>query len=298
MFMTIRIVAAAFLIFGALGSTRAANAAPGPTCADAFDDSQVKRDEGKLLEARRLLRVCDGPSCSPTQQKLCSEWLKDVEARVPSVVLVAKDASGSDLVDVKVTMDGVQLATKLDGRAIDVDPGPHAFVFELADGSRAETKAVANERAKGMVVAVTPRAPAAPQPAVAPTAPGHAASPSPATSPGEANTDGRGLVTAMIVVGAVGVAGVALGSVFGFEALSTKSAHCSNGLCDPGYASRAYSQATIATVSLVAGGVLLAGGVTVALVAPKRGAKQGGLRLGVAPVVGFATGGLKLSGTW
>jgi hypothetical protein len=139
------------ILLGAASSVRADETV---TCGDAFDQSQVKRDDGKLLEARRLLRVCSGPSCSPTQQKLCSEWLADVEARVPSFILSATDDSGADLVDVTVTMDGVQVATRLDGRALDVDPGPHSLLFELPDGKAVRTKAFAGERGKGKVVSV------------------------------------------------------------------------------------------------------------------------------------------------
>jgi len=267
------------------------------TCGGAFDESQVRRDEGKLLEARRLLRVCGGPSCSPTQQKLCSEWLADVDARMPSFILAAKDGSGTDLVDVKVLIDGQQVAAKLDGRAVDVDPGPHKFVFELADGARAETTAVADERGKSKVVSVTLERPAAPilappSAAVAATAP---------TPRGTTSVGGGGAVrTAGLVAGGAGVAGLALGTVLGVMALATKGTHCgSNGLCDPGSASTVYSQATISTVGFVAGGALLASGVTLFLVAPKgRGEQQSRASLAVGPTVGLSAGGVQLAGRW
>jgi hypothetical protein len=150
------------------------------TCGDAFDQSQVRRDDGKLLEARRLLRVCSGPSCSPTQQRLCSEWLADVEARVPSLILSATDGSGGDLVDVKVTMDGVQVATRLDGRALEVDPGPHSLLFEPTDGASVRTRAIAVERGKGKVVSVILGRPPGPPDSTAPPNP----------SPPRANTVG------------------------------------------------------------------------------------------------------------
>ena len=51
---------------------------------------QVRRDEGKLLAARRLLRTCGGAECSPTKQGMCSAWLADVDARMPSVILSAR----------------------------------------------------------------------------------------------------------------------------------------------------------------------------------------------------------------
>jgi hypothetical protein len=283
------------LILATICTARAALADAGPTCGDAFDQSQVKRDEGKLLEARWLLRVCGGPTCSPTQQRLCSEWLTDVEARVPSFVLAARDGSGADRVDVKVTLDGVPVTTKLDGRAMDVDPGPHAFVFELADGTRAETNAVANERVKGAVVSVTlGKAPAVAESAGPPLSETRAI---PGVRSGS-RAVGTVAKTAGLSIGAVGVVGLALGTVFGVEEQSTKSSHCSSGVCDPGYASQAYSQATISTVALVAGGVLVAGGATLWLVAPKHRADGASVSLSAAPMVGLATGGLRVVGTW
>jgi hypothetical protein len=154
-----------------------------PVCGDAFEQAQSRRDEGKLLEARRLLRICSRPPCSATQQSLCSDMLTDVEARVPSVVPEAKDASGADVVEVKVLIDGVLVTTSINGRAIDVDPGLHTFVFELPDGTKAETRVLAGERGKGKVVAVTlgqgPGAPPPPPPMGYPPPPPPAAAPPP-----------------------------------------------------------------------------------------------------------------------
>jgi len=292
----------------ALGAAPAARADDGPTCSEAFDQSQVKRDEGKLLEARKLLRACSGATCSPTQQRLCLEWLTDVSTRMPSVVLSAKDGSGADLVDVKVTVDGVQVAMKLDGRAIDVDPGAHSFTFELADGTTAETRTVAEESRKGKVVSVTLGRP--PVPAVAPpppplpppvvSLPSAPVAPAPATSEDTGSGGGSSPVrTAGFIVGAAGIAGLALGTVFGVEALSTKSSHCdSNGQCDPGTATTAYNQATASTVGFIAGGVLLGGGLTMVLLAPKSGKSRPATSLAVAPMVGPTAGGLQLAGRW
>jgi hypothetical protein len=292
----------------ALGASPTARADDGPTCSEAFDQSQVKRDEGKLLEARKLLRACSGATCSPTQQRLCLEWLTDVNVRMPAIVLSAKDGSGADLVDVKVTMDGVQVATKLDGRAIDVDPGAHSFTFELADGTRAETRTVAEESGKGKVVSVTlgrPPAPAVvppppplPLPVVSP--PSAPVAPAPAASEDASSGGGTSPVrTTGFILGAAGIAGLALGTVFGLEALSTKSSHCdSTGRCDPGTATTADNQATASTIGFIAGGVLFAGGLTMVLLAPKSGQPRPATSLAVAPMVGLTGGGLQLAGRW
>jgi hypothetical protein len=116
-------------------------------CSDAYAKAQTFRDAHKLTEAREQLRICARAECPGFISKDCSGWLKDVEPRIPSVVFIAKNAAGSDLTDVKVSMDGAQLVTKLDGLAVDVDPGAHTFLFEAADG-KTEQKVVITEGGK------------------------------------------------------------------------------------------------------------------------------------------------------
>jgi len=123
-------------------------------CSDAYKQAQTLRDAHKLTSAREQLRICGRAECPGFIAKDCAGWLKDVEPRIPSVVLVAKNAAGSDLTEVKVTMDGAPLVTKLDGLAVDVDPGVHVFVFEASDG-KAEQKVVVTEGGKAQRVAAT-----------------------------------------------------------------------------------------------------------------------------------------------
>jgi hypothetical protein len=142
-------------------------------CSDAYSKAQTFRDAHKLTVAREQLRICARAECPGFIAKDCAGWLKDVEPRIPSVVFVVKNAAGSDLVDVKVTMDGAPLVTKLDGLAVDVDPGAHTFDFEAPDG-KAEEKVVVTEGAKAQRISVTFGAPG--------TAPAAASPPPPATT--------------------------------------------------------------------------------------------------------------------
>jgi hypothetical protein len=123
-------------------------------CSDAYKQAQTLRDAHKLTSAREQLRICGRAECPGFIAKDCAGWLKDVEPRIPSVVLVAKNAAGSDLTEVKVTIDGAPLVTKLDGLAVDVDPGVHVFGFEASDG-KAEQKVVVTEGGKAQRVAAT-----------------------------------------------------------------------------------------------------------------------------------------------
>jgi len=123
-------------------------------CADAYETSQSLRDDGKLLKSREQLRLCARAECPDAVAKTCAEWLTEVEQRIPSIVLSAKNGSGVDQIDVRVTMDGADLTSKLEGRAVEVDPGVHTFVFEGTDG-RFEQQFVVRQGAKDQALAVT-----------------------------------------------------------------------------------------------------------------------------------------------
>jgi len=136
----------------ASGIVSSARADEKQACSDAYQLSQTLRDQHKLVKAREQLRICAAAACPGFITKECTGWLKDVDPRVPSVVLTAKNTAGADVTDVRVTIDGAPLATTLDGIAIDVDPGPHSFAFEGPDG-RAELKVVVTEGTKAQRIA-------------------------------------------------------------------------------------------------------------------------------------------------
>jgi hypothetical protein len=131
----------------------AARADQKQACSDAYQQAQILREQHKLVASREQLRVCAEASCPGFITKDCTQWLKEIDPRVPSVVLTAKNASGADVTDVKVTVDGAPLVTKLDGLAVDVDPGQHTFHFEGAEGA-AEQKVLVPEGTKAQRVAV------------------------------------------------------------------------------------------------------------------------------------------------
>src|SRR5580658_9727982 len=143
-----------------VSSARAAN--PG-ACADAAFQGQTSRNEHKLLEAREEFRACVQKDCPDFVQKDCAEWLDDVDKRLPSVVVSAKDPSGRDLVDLKVIADGRPPTEKLDGESLPMNPGHHAFVFERGVGGSATTDIVLTEGEKdrriSIVVAAKPHEP-------------------------------------------------------------------------------------------------------------------------------------------
>jgi len=59
--------------------------------------------------------ACSNPACPAVVKRDCDQWLTEMDASLPSVVVAARDATGRDLVDVRVTIDGTVLTQSWDG---------------------------------------------------------------------------------------------------------------------------------------------------------------------------------------
>jgi hypothetical protein len=116
----------------ALGATRTAAADDKATCLEAASEGQTLRDAHKLFEARAKFRVCAAAGCPAVVQSDCAHWLDEADKAQPTVVFIAKDASGKDVSAVRVTVDGKPLTETLDGTGLAVDPGRHVFTFTVA----------------------------------------------------------------------------------------------------------------------------------------------------------------------
>ena len=253
-------------------------------CLDAATKGQRLRDGHKLVEAREQLRVCAAAACPAVVQSDCANWLAEVERALPSVVISAKSGAGADLFDVKVSVDGQPLVSKLDGRAAAMDPGPHTFHFEGAGGASVDEQVLVREGEQSQPVAVVLGAP----PPLATGAPDATGSSSPWKTVGW-------------VAAGVGVAGLAVGTVFGLIAMGDKNAaHCgADNLCDPGTLGGMKSAALLSDVGWIAGGVLLAGGAALVLLSPgggHEGAAAASVR--VAPTLMASGGGAVVGGSW
>lgn len=123
-------------------------------CLDAYEKAQRVRQESKLRESKKQLALCARDACPASIRKDCGRWLDEVEQALPSVVLRATDASGADLRNVAVTMDGEVIASSLTGTSIPVDPGPHKFTFTPSGGSPITVDAVIAEGEKRRTVAM------------------------------------------------------------------------------------------------------------------------------------------------
>jgi hypothetical protein len=79
----------------------------------------------------------------------CVKRLDELESAQPTIVFSVTDGAGHDLVAVKVSVDGAVLAEKLDGAALEVDPGAREFTFEVAGQPPVKQTIVIREGEKG-----------------------------------------------------------------------------------------------------------------------------------------------------
>jgi hypothetical protein len=232
-------------------------------------------------------------------QRDCLAWLGEVEKSLPTVVVTAKDESGADIADVKVTVDGDALLDKLDGSAVPMNPGMHAFHFAGSDGATLDRQVLVREGQTNQAIPIVLKklsaAPVAPPVAPVPTPVVPPPAPS-AEAPGGGSSTWR---TVGWVLGGAGVVGLGVGTAFGLIATSDKkNANCgTDNLCDAGPLNSAKSAAVGADVGLIAGGVLLATGVALVVIAPGR-AVEARASVRIAPVVAAGGGGLIVGGGW
>jgi hypothetical protein len=288
-------------------------------CLSASEASLKLRGEHKLREARGQLLVCASASCPADVRNECVRRVDPVNAAIPTIIFEAKDAAGNDMTAVKVTMDGQPLADRLEGSAISLDPGTHTFRFEVAGQPPVEKTLVIYEAVKdrhepivmstGEAVSLVPTP--APVPIVVPL-PSVGAPPSPPSTPASAPDIGASASTwnsrktVALTVGGLGIAGLAVGGIFGGMAASDWSSAKSEAC--PDCLSAQYQQATtdhnsavtaatVSTASFIAGGALVVAGVVLWFTAPSsHEAPPSPTALGLVPSIGAGSGSLLLRG--
>jgi hypothetical protein len=314
----------ALAITPALMASPAMAAAPTKDeCIDANEAAQTLGESGKLMAERQKLVVCVSSSCPGPVRQDCAQRLTEVDAKMPTLILEARDDSDHDMVAVHVTMDGRPLFDRLDGKAYPIDPGEHHFVYEAPGFTRVDRVIVVREAEKNRhdrVVLTAVPAPAPPAPAAAPApapAPAPAAESSSALSeeplsftqqtsapPGAVSgtpSDGRTQRVIGLALGGAGVVGGLVGAAFGLASKSTYDkaltsecngtpSQCSHDGVQDGQTAR--SQATIATVGFIGGLALLGGGAFLYFTAPK------GTEISISPNVGKTEAGLSFRGKW
>jgi hypothetical protein len=244
-------------------------------CIDASTKGQTLRKSGKLLDARQQMIACARDACPAIVRTHCAGWLGEVEALIPTVVVRAQDATGSDLIDARVAIDGKH--GKLDGQPVPLDPGEHEISVQTADGATLDTKVllVAGEKSR----LVTLRLPARP---AAVTAAPTAAVAGPST---------HHVPVGAWFLGGAGVVSLGVGTAFVLAASnqlsmlrSTCSPNCSSAQTQPGR-----TDSLLGDILLGAGAAGLGAAIVWALAFPSSSSEAAGAaQLQLSPLLGGA----------
>jgi hypothetical protein len=131
------LVATSLAWLAAAGDARADDKA---ACVAAHEHGQEVRLANHWVEARRLFLACAQPSCPALVVRDCTEWEIDLGQRIPTILVSAKRADGTDVSDVSLTIDGNAVGPKLAVVPIPLDPGEHVLRFEHAGWRPVETR--------------------------------------------------------------------------------------------------------------------------------------------------------------
>jgi hypothetical protein len=219
------------------------------SCLANHEQAQLRRIEKRLIGARSAARACAVTACPAAIRSDCSEWVAEVSKLIPTLLLVAESGSG-ELENVRVTLDGVVLMEKLDGTAIEVEPGPHLLRFEHGTEPPIDRRIDVPEGEKSLMVRVRFAGDA---PLPAPVAPVQAA---PAPAPPK-DTGTRPVPLLTYVFGGIAIAAAGTSAVIAANAFSERSKasdECAPN-CDAERIDSIHSRFVLADV---AGGIALA----------------------------------------
>jgi hypothetical protein len=257
-------------------------------CLTANENAIKLREEHKLRQARDQSLICTARSCPGEVREACQNRITQLNSAIPTVVFEVKDADGNDLSHVAVTMDGEPLADRLDGTPIPLDPGEHTFVFAVGGYTKQEKRLVVYQGETNRRERIQFAVPLArPSPTPASGSQGEPASnPPPAEQAPSSASLGLGFQRVIgLTLAGVGVVGVGVGSVLGLVASSAWSrvkAACGPGgpsSCATDDANRssvvsdrdtAQKDGTLATITIIGGGALIATGLVLFLTGPQR----------------------------
>lgn len=281
----------------------AARADDKEACASSYEKAQKLRRDGKLKEARQEVLTCGNEKCPAVLIPFCVQWLREIDATMPSLVIVARGPKGEETGAVRVILDGAVAASSLDGRPIAVDPGKHHLRYEM-DGAAAIEEDVLvhageqNRRLSPVFQANKPSPPLAPKGEKGDKGDkGESAVP-----PGPIDTAAPSSPTRWPVYAAfgLGVASVGAGAVTGAMALGTKSsldtACVPKGNC-PASAQpdidKLHTLGTVSTIGFIAGGVGIAAGVLLLVIRPGSPPAAAPATAHVEPWIGPLSAGLQ-----
>jgi hypothetical protein len=289
----VRLGGAVVILLASLAFTAPARARDTAECAANYEQAQVLRNQKKLQEAHARLLICADPSCPKAVVGDCTTWLADVERAQPSVVLAAQSEAGSDLVGVKITLDGLELEGDWPGKALSLDPGAHMVRAELEGYLPVEQTVVAHEGEKSRVIPIVMRARA---PALASAPPSGEPQPRPLamqahTPDAEASTEhglGWKFYTLLSVSAATGAASLVVGTL-GKRDMKDLEKTCSPE-CSPAKVDGVRTKLIVANSGFAVSGAAAVGALVVWLLDARKADKNAPVpSVGVLPGGGMAT---------
>ncbi|HEV3192317.1 MAG TPA: hypothetical protein VGY54_17520 [Polyangiaceae bacterium] len=273
-------------------------------CLAANEGAIALRGKHELRGARAQSLVCAAATCPTDIRTECTRRVAELNAAIPTIVFEVKDSSGSDVSAVQVTMDGKPLVDRLEGTALSIDPGEHAFGFAASGQPVVEKRFVIREgekdRRERIALGAMASAPVTAAPPLATAGPLTQGTPSASGAPGAETSHGLGTqkILGLVAMGA-GVVGVGLGTVFGLQSMSKHDdaqKACPNTQCttQDGVAlwNDARSAGDLSTIFFAVGGVGLAGGAVLWFTAKSESADAPSAQVGLGP------GTIQLRGAW
>jgi hypothetical protein len=229
---------------GIAAGLAATHAQAGPVdraaCIEAYVAAQDARKSGALLLARKQLEICADSACPGMVRRDCAEWLDDVHHALPSIVLVARDANGKDLLDVTATVD--EQPVRIDGHPLVLDPGRHSVRVRTASGEAREEGIVLAEGERSRQVAfVFPAPPSA----------------------------ARSVPLVSWITGGLGIASLGVFGAFAARGASDRARFGCDHACPSGEYAVANREFTVANVALATGVALLGVAVVAWVIHPR-----------------------------
>lgn len=211
-------------------------------CSSAHLAAQKDRRDHRLTAAKADLLTCARATCPILIRGDCADWLVQVEAETPSIVVDARAPGGSAVSAARALIDGRVIAEVLDGTAIEIDPGPHVLRVEAAGKKAADRSVVVLAGARAQRLTVVLEDILASDTSTSLAASPERRSSSPSVLP--------------LALAGVGVVGLGLFSGFGIAGLSTKAdldaTRCAPS-CDHESVDRMRRDFAVADVSLLVG---------------------------------------------
>ncbi|MBS2014371.1 MAG: hypothetical protein JST00_15900 [Deltaproteobacteria bacterium] len=251
------------------------------------------------------------------REKVARRRAQALEAKLPKLVVEVP----SPLPGLEIKRDGTLVGGATYGTAIPIDPGAHKIVATAPGKQPWETQVQATEgkttrvsiprELPNAIVAAAPApAPNAPPPSPAPLPPASGVTSSSFTTTESFPppvTEERGTTQRTLgwIVAGLGAAGLGVGGAFGISSMSNRDEarqYCTGDLCNAqGVSLRddAIRDGNVATVTMIAGGAALAGGLLLVLTAGHGASKEESTsRLRAAPSVAQNGGGLSIQGAF